>query len=320
MSGESLRYEDRPYGHALKRLGRRHRRLVVVDADLQRATETDLFQASFPDRYFDVGIAEADMVGISVGLALSGKTVFCGTFASFVSQRAADQAFVSVAYCRADVKLVGVEPGLSSGRNGASHQALADLGIMRSFPGMTVCDPGDAVETVAVMEWLAAHPGPAYMRAPRGRTPVVHGGGPLTLRPGRAIPLRRGKDAAVFACGIMLPRALEAVDALRGQGIDVGLYSMPFVKPIDEEAVLGAAMETGCIVTAENHSVLGGLGGAVAEIVTSCHPVPVIRIGIRDSFGQVGDLDWLARQYAMDTESIMKAVKTAMKKKVDRKS
>jgi transketolase len=320
MSGESGRFVDRPYGHALERLGREHPRLVVVDADLQRATETDLFQKSFPDRYFDVGIAEADMVGISVGLALSGKTVFCGTFASFVSQRAADQVFVSVAYCRADVKLVGVEPGLSSGRNGASHQALADLGIMRSFPGMVVCDPGDAVETAAVMECLAAHTGPAYMRAPRGRTPVVHEGGPLTLLPGKALALRRGKDAAVFACGMMLPRALEAVDALRAGGIDAGLYSMPFLKPLDEEAVLEAAAEAGCIVTAENHSVLGGLGSAVAEVVTSNRPVPVMRIGIRDSFGQVGDLDWLARQYSMDTTSIMEAVRTAMKKKIDSRS
>lgn len=320
MSGEPERFVDRPFGHALERLGRTHPDLVVVDADLQRATETDLFQKSFPDRYFDVGIAEADMVGIAAGLALSGKKVFCGTFATFVSQRAADQVFVSVAYCRADVKLVGVEPGLSSGRNGASHQALADLGILRSFPGMVVCDPGDAAETGAVMDCLASFHGPAYMRAPRGRTPVVHEGGRLTLRTGQAVPLRRGKDAAVFASGIMLPRALEAVEALRGRGVDVGLYSMPFIKPLDEEAVLEAAAEAGCIVTAENHNVLGGLGSAVAEVVTASRPVPVVRIGIRDVFGQVGDLDWLAREYSMDTESIMKAVEAAMKKKIDNRS
>ena len=310
--GEVAGYFDKPFGTTLARLGEEHPELVVVDADLQRATETDEFQRRFPDRYFDLGIAEANMVGVSVGLALSGKTVFCGTFASFVSQRVADQVFVSVAYCHANVKLVGVEPGLASGRNGASHQSVADLAILRSFPGMVVCDPGDAAETIAAMEYLAAHRGPAYMRVPRGRTPLVHRAGPLRLEPGKALLVREGGDVSILACGIMLLRALEAARLLQREGIEARVLSVPFIKPLDEEAVERAARDTGCIVTAENHSTLGGLGSAVAEVVTARRPVPVVRVGIQDAFGQVGDLEWLAREYRMDAQNIAEGARTAM--------
>jgi transketolase len=309
---------DRPYGTVLAALGERHPELVVVDADLQRATETEEFQKRFPTRYFDVGIAEANMVGVAVGLALSGKTVFCGTFASFISQRVADQVFVSVAYCRSNVKLIGVEPGLSSGRNGASHQSLADLAIMRAYPGMVVCDPGDATETMAIATYVASYSGPAYMRVPRGTTPVIHDPERFRLEPARAILLRDGGDVTLLACGMMLLRALEAAELLAQRSIDARVLSVPFIKPLDEESILRCARETGCLVTAENHSIYGGLGGAVAEVVGARHAVPVVPVGIRDRFGQVGEAEWLAQEYRMRAEDIAVAAEQAIAAKKTR--
>ncbi len=305
---------NKPFGHALADLGEHYENLVVVDADLQRATETYFFQERFPERYFDVGIAEANMVGISAGLALSGKITFCGTFACFITQRVCDQVAISVAYCRANVKLAGVEPGLASGRNGASHQAMLDLAIMRAIPNMTVFVPGDAIETRAIMEYMMDHPGPAYMRAPRGDTPVIL---PDTYRfeGGKAVRMRDGDDVTIIACGIMLPRALQAAEELAGEGISARVINMSSIKPLDEEAILCAARETGCIVTAENHNILGGLGSAVAEVVVSHLPVPVIRIGIRDVFGEVGTPDWLAEKFCIGSSHIAQAAREAIERK-----
>jgi transketolase len=305
---------DKPFGHTLVELGERYSNLVVVDADLQRATETNFFQKRFPNRHFDVGIAEANMVGVSVGLALSGKIAFCGTFACFTSQRACDQVVISVAYCRANVKLIGVEAGLTSGRNGASHQAMLDLAIMRAMPNMTVFVPGDAVETRAVMGYMVEHPGPAYMRAPRGETPVILPEG-YRFEAGKSVQLHEGSDASIIACGIMLPRALEAAHVLAREGILARVINMASIKPLDEVAVLDAARETGLIVTAENHNVLGGLGGAVAEVVGEKHPVPVIRIGIRDMFGEVGTAQWLADRFQIGALHIVQAVRDGLARK-----
>ncbi len=310
MSAE--RYVDRPFGHSLAEQGARHPNLVVLDADLQRATESDLFQAQFPERYFDVGIAEANMVGIAAGLALSGKIAFCGTFATFITQRVCDQIAVSVAYCRANVKLCGIEAGLASGRNGASHQAMLDLAIMRAMPNMTVLVPGDAVETSAIIEYLMEHPGPAYMRVPRGKTPVLLDPDRYRFQAGQAALMREGHDVSIIACGIMLERALQAATELTAEGISARVINMSSIKPLDEGAILQAASETGCIVTAENHNVLGGLGGAVAEAVSSRCPVPVFRVGIRDVFGEVGTPEWLSERYGIGARHIVEAARQAV--------
>ena len=308
-------FVDKPFGHALADLGERYENLIVVDADLQRATETYFFQERFPDRYLDVGIAEANMVSISAGLALSGKTVFCGTFACFITQRVCDQVTISVAYCKANVKLVGVEAGLASGRNGASHQGMLDLAIMRAIPNMTVFVPCDASETRSIMEYMMEHPGPAYMRAPRGRTPVILNPDTYRFEAGKAVPLREGSDVTIISCGIMTTRALDAADMLASEGVSARVINMSSIKPLDEEAVVCAACETGCIATAENHNTLGGLGSAVAEVVTTHCPVPVVRVGIRDTFGEVGTPEWLAEKFSIGALHIANAARKALDRK-----
>jgi transketolase len=308
----TISYVLKPFRQIIADLGVRHQNLVVVDADLQRATETDLFQERFPERYYDVGVAEANMVGVSVGFALSGKIPFCGTFACFMSQRVCDQVAISVAYCNANVKMMGFDAGLTSGGNGASHQGMLDLAIMRAMPNMTVFVPGDATETRAIVEYLAETPGPAYMRAPRGRTPVILEPDSYQFEPGSAVLMRDGRDVTIIACGIMLLRAIEAADRLAGEGISVRVLNMSSIKPLDKKAILSAARETGLIVCAENHNVLGGLGGAVAEVVTAHYPVPVVRVGIRDVFGEVGPVDWLAEKHGISSSHIEKAARDAL--------
>jgi transketolase len=306
---------NRPFGTKLAELGGKHPNLIFLDADLQRVTESDEFSRLYPTRHFNVGIAEGNMVAIASGMALSGKIAFCGTFATFITQRACDQVVQCAAYCGANVKMCGFESGLSSGGNGASHQAVMDLALMRSIPGMSVYDPGDAQELSEVMDYLANSDGPAYLRAPRKSYPVLYKHEKNHFEPGKAICLRNGKDVTIIACGIMLARAIEAADSLAGEGIDVRLLSMPSIKPLDAEAIYQAAHETGCIVTVENHSILGGLGSAVTEVVCEVHPVPVIRIGMRDCFGEVGTLDWLADKFEMNATAIKKAVNRVLEKK-----
>ena len=303
---------NKPFGHALADLGERYDNLVVVDADLQRATETYFFQERFPDRYLDVGVAEANMVGIAAGLALSGKTVFCGTFACFMTQRVCDQVAISLAYCRANVKMAGVEAGLVSGRNGASHQGMLDVAIMRAIPNMTVFIPADATETRAIMEYMMEHPGPAYMRAPRGDTPVILDPDTYRFEAGKAVQLKAGSDVSIITYGDMLVTSLAAAERLEDEGISARVVNMSSIKPLDEETILRAASETGCIVVAENHNVLGGLGGAVAEVVTGECPVPVVRVGVHDTFGEVGTPEWLAEKFGIGPRHIAIAAKKAM--------
>ncbi len=305
---------DKPFGKTLAKLGDRYTNLVVVDADLQRATETSFFQARFPDRYFNVGVAEANMVGISIGLALSGKTVFCGTFACFASQRVCDQVAI-MAHVNANVKLIGIEPALSSGNNGATHQGMADLAMMRAMPNLTVCDPGDATETIGIMEYMLEHQGPAYIRVPRGKAPVVIDPESYEFQAGKAKRVREGRDVAIIACGIMLPRAMTAADQLALEGISARVVSMASIKPIDENEIISAAQDVGCIVTAENHTILGGLGSAVAEIVTQDCPVPVIRVGVADCFGEIGPVEWLAQKFGISSSHIVAASRKAVEAK-----
>jgi transketolase len=308
-------FADKPFGTALAEAGQHYKNLVVVDADLQRATESYMFQERFPERHFNVGIAEANMVGISAGLALSGKTVFCGSFACFITQRVCDQVAISVAYCRANVKLVGVEGGLSSSHNGASHQSMMDLAIMRAMPNMSVFVPGDATETRSMVEYMLEHPGPTYMRAARGKVPVILDPDTYHFEPGKAAQVRDGSDVTIITCGVMLARTLQAAKELAADGISTRVINMSSLKPLDEEAILTAAQETGCIVTAEDHNILGGLGSAVAEVVTSRLPVPVIRVGVKDIFGEVGTPDWLAEKFGVSAGHITQAAREALERK-----
>ncbi len=302
---------EKPFGNALASLGERFPNLVVLDADLQRGTETNIYQSKFPDRYFDVGVAEANMVGVATGLALSGKIAVCGTFAVFASQRVCDQA-VLAAYCGADVIIIGVEPALASGGNGATHQTMLDLALMRAIPGMRVFEPADATETYSILEYLLEHPGPTYLRVPRGKAPVILDPETYRFLAGRAVRLKEGGDVTLIAAGIMVPRALAAAESLSRDGIAARVVNMSSIKPIDEREILAAAEETGCIVTAENHNIQGGLGSAVAEVASQFVPIPIVRVGVRDAFGEVGPLDWLAERFGMSASHIAEAARTAV--------
>jgi transketolase len=303
---------DKPFANTLLKAAEMNKNLVVVDADLSRVCETNLFAEKYPERYFNIGVAEANMVSISSGLALSGKTVFCGTFAGFISLRAGDQVSVGVAYMETDVKLCGFEAALVSGANGATHECMQDLAIMRSMPNMRVYDPVDATDLSAIIEYEATHPGPAYLRGIRKTVPVILDPQKYHFQPGKAFQVREGKDVTLIASGMMLARAISAAELLAAEKISARVLSMSCLKPIDSQSILLAAAETGCIVTAENHSILGGLGSAVAEVVTENHPVPVLRIGIQDKFGEVGKDDYLAEKFEIGVPDIIKAARNAI--------
>lgn len=307
---------EKPFENTLLKVAELNENLVVVDADLSRVCETNLFASRFPERYFNIGVAEANMVSISAGLALSGKTVFCGTFAGFMTMRAGDQVSVGVAYMQTDVKLCGFEAALVSGVNGATHQCMEDLAIMRAMPNMRVYDPVDATDLCAIIEYEATHPGPAYLRGIRKTVPVILDPQKYHFQPGKAFQVREGKDVTLIASGLMLARAISAGEQLATENITARILSMSCLKPIDSQAILQAAVETGCIVTAENHSILGGLGSAVAEVVTESHPVPVLRVGIKDKFGEVGKEDYLAQKFEIGVPDIVRAAKSAISLKL----
>ncbi len=314
MRLETFPIVEKPFGHALARLGERFPELVVVDADLQRATDTAEFQSRFPSRHWNVGVAEANMVGIATGLALSGKTAFCGTFACFASQRVCDQA-VLAAYCHAAVVICGVEPALTSGTNGATHQGMLDLAIMRAIPNMRVFEAGDATETASLVEYVLGHPGPTYLRVPRAKAPAILDPATYHFESGRAVRMLDGDDVTIIAAGIMLLRALQAAEALSTEGIRARVVNMSSIKPVDEAEILAAALDTGCLVTAENHNTYGGLGSAVAEVVTAHAPVPLVRVGVQDAFGEVGPSEWLADRYGMSPTHIAAAARKAIEHK-----
>ena len=311
MSTDPFPVIEKPFGKALAELGERFPELVVLDADLVRATDTAEFRSKFPSRHWNVGVAEANMVGIATGLALSGKTAFCGTFACFASQRVCDQA-VLAAYCRASVVICGVEPALTSGSNGATHQGMLDLAIMRAIPNMRVFEAADATETRSIVEYVLLHPGPTYLRVPRGKAPVILDPDAYRFEAGRAVQMCDGDDATLLASGIMLARALQAA-AVPGSGWNrARVLNMSSLKPIDEAAILSAAQETGCLVTAENHNLIGGLGSAVAEVLASRAQVPLVRVGVQDVFGEVGPIEWLADKYGMSSGHIVRAARQAI--------
>ena len=272
------------YGKALVKLGESNPDVVVLDADLSKSTKTDAFAKKFPERFFEMGIAEADMIGTAAGLAASGKIPFASSFAIFASGRAYDQVRQTAGYCKLNIKIGASHGGVTVGEDGASHQSIEDLALMRVIPGMTVIVPADAVETEQAVFAAARHEGPVYIRTGRSGVPVLFDED-YEFEIGKASVVRDGKDVTIIACGVMLSISLDAADILSKQGISARVLNMATIKPIDVEAVVKAAEETGAIVTAEEHSIIGGLGSAVCEVVGEKCPVPVERIGVRDVFG-----------------------------------
>jgi len=296
------------YGEILLELGKKRPDIVVLDADLSGSTNTGKFGKAFPSRFFNIGISEQDMMGTAAGLSLTGKLPFASTFAIFATGRAWEQVRQTICYSNLNVKIVATHGGITVGEDGASHQAIEDIALMRVLPNMTVIVPADAIETKRVIEFIADRYGPTYVRLGRAKVPIVMPED-YSFEIGKAYKFHIGKDVNIIACGIMVEKALRASDILKGEGIDAGVINMSTIKPIDEEAILLAAKSSNAIVTAEEHSIIGGLGGAVSEILSERYPVPIKRVGIKDCFGCSGDPEGLLKLYGLTVEDIIRAVR-----------
>lgn len=302
------------YGKALAKYGAEYPDLVVLDADLSGSTKTGVFAKAFPERFFQMGIAEQDLMGTAAGLAAAGKIAFASTFAIFATGRAWEQIRNSIAYARFNVKVAATHAGLTVGEDGASHQANEDIALMRVIPGMTVVVPADAVETEQAVKALLDYDGPAYLRLGRSKVPVVFDDD-YQFVIGKAATLRAGDDVTIIACGIMVEAALTAAEQLATEGISARVVNMSTIKPLDEEAVLAAARETGAIVTCEEHNIIGGLGSAVAECVVRHYPIPMRFVGVKDVFGESGDPETLLKAYGLTAGDIVQAVKDVLQAK-----
>lgn len=299
------------YGEALVELGKEFPDLVVLDADLSAATKTGGFRSAYPDRFFNCGIAECNMMGIAAGLAAAGKKVFASTFAMFAAGRAFEQIRNSIGYPHLNVKIGATHAGISVGEDGATHQCNEDIALMRTIPGMTIINPADDIETKKAVRAALEMDGPVYMRFGRMPVPVVTSEDtPFVI--GKGVELRPGNDVAIIATGLMVAEALKAAETLAGEGIQARVINMATIKPLDTEMVLKAAAETGAIVTAEEHNIIGGLGGAVAEAVCQGHPVPVLRVGVEDVFGQSGPAQELLALYGLTADNIVSKAKAAI--------
>jgi len=309
------------YGEALVELGRVDNRIVVLDADLSTSTRTILFAKEFPHRFFNFGIAEANMMCAAAGLASSGKIAFASTFAVFASGRAYNQFRTSIAYPQLNVKVVATHGGISVGEDGVTHQCVEDIAIMRALPHTTVIVPADGIETKEAVKAIIEWPGPVYMRLSRPATPLIYeegykfNGRPLRYKVGEAVKLTEGKDVTIVAAGIMVSEALTAAASLEKEGISAAIMNVHTIKPLDESAIMKTAKETGAVVTVEEHSILGGLGGAVAEVLVENAQVPMIRVGIRDAFGESGTTTELLMKYGLTAPDIIEASKRAIKMK-----
>ena len=300
------------YGEALKELGETNENIVVLDADLSGATKTGVFKKAFPERHFNAGIAEADMIGIAAGLATTGKIPFASTFAMFASGRAYEQVRNSVCYPNLNVKVCATHGGISVGEDGASHQALEDLAIMRNLPNMVVMCPSDDVEARLALKAAAEHFGPVYMRFGRAAVPVVHDEN-MTFEIGKGEVLKEGKDVSLIANGLCVAPALEAANKLSEEGIDVEVINICTIKPLDEELVLASAKKTGKVVTAEEAWVTGGLGGAVCELLSEKCPTPVLRNGMPYRFGESGPDVELLEKYGFTAEAFAEKIREFVK-------
>ena len=299
------------YGNALVELAEKYD-YVVLDADLAEATKTVKFKKAYPERFFDCGIAEGNMISVAAGLAAAGKMAFASSFAMFAAGRAFEQVRNSVGYPHLNVKIGATHAGITVGEDGATHQCLEDIALMRTIPGMTIVNPCDAVEARAAVEAAMQTYGPFYLRFGRCACPVLCGED-YKFELGKGVLMRDGKDATVIATGYMVHLALEAAQALAAEGIDVRVINIHTIKPLDKDIILKAARETGAIVTAEEHNIIGGLGSAVAEAVCVGCPVPVLRVGVEDRFGKSGKVPPLLEEYGLTVENIADKLRAAVK-------
>ena len=296
------------YGRALAELGEKYD-FVVMDADLAEATKTLYFKKAFPERFFDCGIAEGNMMSVAAGIATTGKTVFASSFAMFAAGRAFEQVRNSIGYPHLNVKIGATHAGITVGEDGATHQCLEDIALMRTIPGMVVINPADAVEAV---EAAINIDGPVYMRFGRYAVPVINDNEGYRFEVGKGVKLRDGADVTIVATGLMVSMALEAAETLAAEGISARVVNIHTIKPIDRDIIAKAAGETGAIVTAEEHNIIGGLGSAVAEVVSEICPVPVLRVGVEDEFGHSGKVPPLLKMYGLTPENIVDTVKKAV--------
>ena len=300
------------YGNALAMYGEEYPDLVVLDADLANATKTQIFKNKFPERFFDCGIAEANMTGIAAGLAATGKIPFISSFAMFAAGRNYEQVRNSIGYPKLNVKIGATHAGITVGEDGASHQCLEDIALMRTIPGMTVIVPSDDIEVKAAVKAALDHQGPVYLRFSRAASPVINENSDYKFELGKGITLRDGKDIAIIATGTEVSYALEAAEMLAKDGVDARVINIHTIKPLDEDIILKAAEETGKIFTVEEASVIGGLGSAVAGVVTENKPVPVHKIGMYDQFGESGPWNELMEKYKLDGKGIYEQIKSKL--------
>ncbi len=300
------------YGEALCKLAEIRPDLVVLDADLAAATKTGIFKKAYPDKHFDCGIAEANMMGVAAGIATTGKLVFASSFAMFAAGRAFEIVRNSIGYPNLNVKIGATHAGISVGEDGASHQCCEDIALMSVIPNMTVINPADHVEATAAVLAMADYKGPTYMRFGRLAVPVFNDPDTYKFEVGKGVTIKDGKDITIIATGLMVAEAIEAGNALKEQGIDARIINIHTIKPIDREIIEKAARETGKIVTVEEHSVIGGLGSAVASVVTETCPVPVIKIGVKDVFGHSGPAVALLKEFGLSAENIVATTKAAL--------
>ncbi|MCI8835921.1 MAG: transketolase family protein [Ruminococcus sp.] len=297
------------YGNALAELGKEHEDLVVLDADLAAATKTGVFKKAFPERHIDCGIAECNMIGVAAGLSTTGKVPFASSFAMFAAGRAFEQVRNSVGYPKLNVKIGATHAGISVGEDGASHQCNEDIALMRTIPGMVVINPSDDVEAKAAVKAAYEHQGPVYLRFGRLAVPVINDQADYHFELGKGVVLREGKDVAIIATGLPVANCLEAAEKLAEEGIEAKVINIHTIKPLDEELVVAAAKETGKVVTVEEHSIIGGLGSAVCDVLCEQAPTKVLKIGINDTFGESGPAVELVKKYGLDAESIYTKVK-----------
>ena len=297
------------YGNALAELGAEHKDLVVLDADLAAATKTGVFKKAFPERHIDCGIAECNMMGVAAGLATTGLVPFASSFAMFAAGRAFEQVRNSIGYPHLNVKIGATHAGISVGEDGASHQCNEDIALMRSIPGMVVINPSDDVEAKAAVRAAYEHDGPVYLRFGRLAVPVINDRQDYKFELGKGVVLREGKDVTIVATGLPVSECLEAAEKLAADGIDAKVINIHTIKPLDEDLIVAAAKETGKVVTVEEHSVIGGLGSAVCDVLAEKAPTKVLKIGVNDTFGESGPAVELLKKYGLDTEGIYEKIK-----------
>ena len=303
------------YGEALKELGAKNKNVVVLDADVSSSSKSSLFGAQYPDRFFNVGIAEANMVAMAAGMSTLGKIPFVNTFAAFMVLRGADPVRSLIAYEKLNVKLAGTYAGLSDSYDGASHHSIMDIAFMRALPNMTVVSVADAVETKKAVQTIAEYNGPVYLRLSRAEVPTIFDDS-YKFELGKGLQLTEGNDVTILATGYMLQKSLEAAKQLKEKGINVRIINIHTIKPIDKELIIKCAKETGAVVTVEEHSIYGGLGSVVAEVLIKECPVPMEIIGIQDTFAETGAYELLLNKYGLCAENIINTVQKVIKRKL----